>query len=251
MKTSDTFELHSRTNFKSDPKAAALPQLKDMLRTEEIAAAKRDRSHIVIQVFDGLGEKHWNTLLQSLRTADNEQQQKLREKSFVPFAEALEGKVFTLMPLEIVSIWSRAMEVFPNNRYPRYTLSTAIAYTYGAIPIKSEEWKHLFKMAHEKGYDHLEYLAGKDTPNAIRFRQRLLEVDKSLQELNYYMYGTRENMGSLAVKAYGEGNKEAQKRYEQMVLWQKTHDDMILGAIHENWANGITVPMMQTEQKQG
>lgn len=213
-----------------------------MLRKEQIEGAKQDRSHIVIQTFDALGAEHWKNLVKRLRTdTNNQRQQKECRDAIVPFAEALDGKAFTLEPLDIVSIWSRAMEVFPNTTYPRYSLSTAIACAFGALPIKSEDWKNLFKKMNEnRGSRYLEDLARKDRANSIIFGQRLTEISASREELDYYTYGTRENMSDLVNMAYGQGDKEAEKRYEQIIKWEKAHKDTVLGAIHENWSNGVS-----------
>jgi hypothetical protein len=117
----------------------------DMLTRDQIESAKNDRSHVVTRIIDQIGMAHWTDLTNLLRvTKDNQEQQRLCSKSMIPFAEALGREVFTLEPLEIVSIWAKALEVFPDNCYPRYDLSTSIACAYGTIPISSEAWKHLF-----------------------------------------------------------------------------------------------------------
>ncbi len=214
---------------------------RDMLKREQIEEAKNNRNHIVIRTFDGLRMPHWGALLESLRTnSDNQQQQVLCQRAVIPFAEALNGNVFTLKPLEIVSIWSRVTEILPST-YASYSLSTAIACAYGAMPIKSEDWKHLFRNMYEGGacYEYLEDIATKDKINAIVFRQRLGDISTSYDELDYYSYGTREEMCDLAEKAYRHGDKEAEERFDRMVQWQKAHKDEVLGKIHENWGNGI------------
>ncbi len=217
--------------------------LPDILKDEQVEAAKHDRSHPAVQTFDEFDEMHWEALSESLRASTYGQHEALYLASIMPYAETLEGKMFGLGPLDLVSIWSRVTEVFTDDRNARYALSRAMACVYGTATIESEDWKHLFKMMEDKGTCYLFDLAEKDGSNAIKFRQRIFEIRTSLRELEYYARGTREDVVALVRKADSGNDKDAEERLEQVALSEKAHDYALLREIRENWGNGIT-PLM-------
>ena len=195
--------------------------LPGILKEEQIEAAKSDRSHLAVQVFDALGAKYWEDLYESLKASTYDKKDALCSASIIPYAEALEGKLFSLTSTDIVSIWSRILEVFPDDRNTRYALSRAIAFVYATAIIDSEEWKHVSEFMHEEGFRYLIDLAEKDEPNAIKFRQRVSEINANLQELKYYAHGTREDAVALVRKADGGNDQDAKKRLEQAESWKR------------------------------
>lgn len=212
-----------------------------MLTREQIDVAKRDRLHVAIRALDDIGPRHWETLRDRLANTKggNKEKQRLSGDFIIPFAETLEGQAFTLQPLEIVSIGAKAMELFPGHAYPRYSLATSIAFVFGAAAIDSEKWRHLFK-GHEQNQDrYLQHLAFREEENAAIFRAQLAVIFESLAELDYYTYGTRENVFELAKRAVRSEDPEAEREMERVEVWQREHREDVLSEIHENWGNGV------------
>ncbi len=175
------------------------------LTRAQVENAKRDRSHVAITELDRIGQPHWNSLVDSLRGAeDNRGGQMLIEKAFIPLAEALEGKQFSLGPLEFVSIWVRMDELLPlntdvktrdgldvghlTNFTCRYGLAQSILCPYATLTIESQDWKHLYKnfVESQKGTMYLQDVAIKNRDGALVFRQRFAEIRKNVGMISNY-----------------------------------------------------------------
>ena len=166
------------------------------LNREQIENAKKDRSHLAIKILDSFGNQYWTDAVQEMRRADgNEAKQEVCRKAILPAAEAFEGQDFTLKPLEIISIWSRARELFGKVTYPNYGLSTALAFSFCSRPIQSEAWKHLYQKHGQKGY--FTRLCKGERENSLVFGRKLDQLRESRREIDFYIYGTRESMGDI------------------------------------------------------
>jgi len=210
-----------------------------ILTKEQVESAKKDRSHVVVSILDSLGKPYWDNLLgTAAKYNGNSEKQKIYEAGVVPFAEQLEGGDFTLSPFDLISIWTRALEISPNSRYLRHSLSTAIACAYASNPIESEHWKHLFKKIQEDSRS-LRAVAEKDKVNRKIFKARLKVIDKSLDDLDFYKTGTKEDIIELVRKMVA-GDKEAGRRVQEIEEWKKEHEGYLIGEISENWANGAS-----------
>ncbi len=215
------------------------------ITAERINAAKNKRNHAVITAFESMGEAYWEALKDSLRrTEGSGDQMKISTRAAIPFSESLKGKKFTLDPLELVSIWSRIMETFPNTEscnmrgvYPKYNISTAIACAYGTQNIDSEEWKNLFKKITSSGIGPFISLTNNDTKNASIFAEKIGDIRESLKTLHAFY--TRDRTGYTFMRLARSGDADADRILsEQQYAKQKCNDEL-LETLHENWGNGI------------
>ncbi len=167
---------------------------------ESIALARRNRDHPVIETMDQMGTPYWNILRESLRSRTNpKEKHEIRWRAMVPFAEALRGREFTLGPLEIVSIWSKAMKTFQGNSLPnesvslRHSLASAIVWSYveDGMP---QDWRSLFKRLREReGLSYLRSLVEQGGSDAERFFARRNEIEASIGALKAYADKPRTN----------------------------------------------------------
>lgn len=210
-----------------------------MLTREQIEAAKKDITHPVVQVFLGMQDEIKEFNLTYRKIQGNVEAQRYISSNIEPFARRLNQlEEFTLEPLDLVSIWSRISQDF-EGAYMGYTLAAVIPTTYGINGIDSKKWKEIVPFVAKNRKFPKEFLI--DEPNQIKFWTRLKNVGKSLDELDYYSYGTREDCMDLANKAYKQGDNEAEKKFEEIIAWQKEHKDEVLGKIHENFGNGFSI----------
>ena len=159
------------------------------LTKEQIDDAKKDRNHVVISTFDDMLE-NWKTLMPILRSETvTKERQKLCDAAFLPFAEGLEDKDIPINPLKLVSIWNRAMEVFPDmastNRCVGYALSKSIAYSHGSNVIDLPRWKHLFRKT-LSDTEYLKNVAMRDRDEAQVFGVRLNDIGVGIRHLERY-----------------------------------------------------------------
>jgi len=209
-----------------------------MLTTEQVESAKKDRSHLAIVTLDSFGDSYWPSIIEKTRPEDNQKRQEIYRQAFIPFSEKLHETDFSLGPLDIISIWSRAKEIFPEQIYARYELSTSLACSYGSNPIDSQDWKRV--SASGSISERLHDLSKTDKAKASLFSKRLTEIDSSLKEIDLYRKGTTEDIIELARKAYVEKDEEAKEKLLAIQEKEKeTDSDGFLHDIHENWGNGM------------
>jgi len=184
-----------------------------MLTKNQIEAASKDRNHLVIKTLDSFGDNYWSRLVEEARAKPSQQEGCMKYyEGFIPFAKNINGQKFTLNPLEIISVWSRATELFPIQQHAKYALSTAIACTYGIYPIKSDELMGLYESIATRNYKKAGEIVKESETERERFRGRLREIKNSLEKIN-----TNETLSDKEVN--------------------------ILAAISENWANGCLMPL--------
>lgn len=216
-----------------------------MLWRRRIETAKSDRSHTAIKTLDDMLDR-WGALNDSLKGEnDCQKQQKLCAEAFVPFAEALEGQAFTLKPLEIVSIWSRAMELFPESIYARCRLSASLICVYGTAGTESQKWEHLFKKINENSR-YLRDMAHRDMKGANRFIRRLFEINRSLKALDYYLYGTRGDLTGGIFSGLST-HMDVEGGLSQIISQKEWHTDALLSKISEEWADEMTIVSVQLQ----
>ncbi len=208
------------------------------LTKEQIETAKKDVSHPVVQVLLDMQDYIGKFNLNCKEREGSEDYQSFIGENLAPVAERLEELYnFYLGPLDLVSVWSKVTQDF-QSLYARYNLAAAIPSAYGKIGITSNGWEGIIPfIAKEKRLP--ERVMG-DEKNQLYFYKRLMDVTKSLDELDFYSYGTRENFADVAEKAYVDGNQEAKIELEKIITWQKEHKDAILLGIHENFGNGFS-----------
>ncbi|MBI2047211.1 hypothetical protein HYT26_03550 [Candidatus Pacearchaeota archaeon] len=213
-----------------------------ILTKEHIEAAKLDVNHPVVQVLISMQDycKQFNEEYVKV-WQDNKLAQEFLKQNIAPLADKInELDEFSLKPLDIISIWSQVGKSF-SGLYIRYDLANIIPAKYGVIGIKSPKWRE-FIIHESKSKGKIvklpEYLMN-DKENMPYFYRRLGDVRKSLDEIDFYRNGVKENIASLARKAFKYGDKEAEKRYSKIAPWTKEHDDSFLGGISENFGNGF------------
>jgi hypothetical protein len=210
-----------------------------MITKEQVEAAKKDRSHIAIKTLNDLGESYWIDVARRAES-DRDKRQEIYTQGYIPFTQALKGESFTLNPLEIISIWSRASELFEGEvPYPRYRLSTSLSCLYGAMNIESGPWKTLYEGICDERVRPFNDLVEKDGENAIKFRDRLYEIDKSLGQIKVFYNGTTEDISELCKKER-LGDESAKNKIDAIAENQERNDgNGFLRKISENWGNGM------------
>lgn len=213
---------------------------KPMLTREQIEVAKKDTNHPVVKVFLNMQEEIKEFMWDYRKIKDNQEAQKYVTNNINPFAKKLNQlEEFSLEPLDIVSIWSRINQDFEGKIYVGYNLAATIPATYGTRGITSQSWKEVVPFVAKNKKIPEEIL--KDKQNQIYFWKRIKNVKENVKELDYFLFGTRERNFELFNKAYKEGDKEAEKKIEEMIAWEEEHKDEILGKIHENFGNGFSL----------
>jgi len=205
---------------------------------EQFEAAKKDRRHVAILALDNLGEKYWRDFMATL---DSEKTgYRLIGEAFVQFADAIEGKPFSLNPLDIVSIWTRAGELFGRRAAPKYNLATSLTFVYGTLPIASQNWKNMFRIYQKEGsiFTYLQRLKRDESKNYRLYKGRIEDILRSLDELKFFCNGTREDVLDLFRKSIC-GDRKAKEIAEEVTRRQKEPDGEFICEIVENWGNGI------------
>lgn len=200
------------------------------LTREQIELAKTNRNHLVISALDEY-EDYFRKAMEATSSEDKFNGDKFGNELFVPFSHHIDDKVFDLTTTDIISIWSRALEIFPQEEhhsrvYPnilqlhlRYRLSTAIACTYGAMGINSDDWKELYKKQFvERIIKRGEY-------------SHLLKLVIQSPEESAFFTGRVNKLGSR-IEQIGDFDK-------------KSHfQDKLLREIVENWRSAICILKM-------
>jgi len=148
---------------------------------------------------------------------------------------------FSLEPLDLVAVWSKAMEVF-DSRYETYALARIVAVSYAIQGVENPAWKrsprHFIKNADLPG----EALA--DRVGLQHVKSRLQEIENSRDELIFYVHGTRESamqLGFQLAKRVKEGDAEAEIQLSELRAYQAEHVTPVLSEIAENFSNSMPV----------
>ncbi|OGH17942.1 MAG: hypothetical protein A2868_03340 [Candidatus Levybacteria bacterium RIFCSPHIGHO2_01_FULL_40_15b] len=212
------------------------------LTVEQVARAERRDgvSHPVLSII----EQHLPTITQLTeeysQITNNQEQQRYIGEHYGFFADALvEVGAYTMEPTNIVAIWSRAKEVFSG--YHRYALAGMVAGAYAVQGLDNPDWKRFPRHYLETSELPTEVLGDREgLEHAMR---RLDEIGESLDELNVYVYGTKESgmeMGAKLGARMRDGDTEAEAELEKLIAMEKERKTPILGEIHENFGNGFT-----------
>lgn len=169
----------------------------------------------------------------------NKEQQEFIREHYGFLADAIvEASPFTLEPTDLISIWSRAIEVFSG--YHRYSLVTMISSAYAIQGLENPEWKKLPRHLLETG--KLPDEVSHDSSSLLHIRKKVKEITESLNELDFYVYGMRGSAVEYAAqlaKIEREGDTSAREELERLVAYQKAHTTPTLGKLHENFGNGL------------
>lgn len=159
-----------------------------LINKESLEAAKRDRSHPLISIYDSLGKRHWKEFADTVRAAPLPERDAISRRLVVPFSHALRGKQFTMEPLDYASVWSHVMETFDmglaEDNSARTNIAAVIAYTYGAMHLPA----HMQRMepASFDNFDAMVGLFSSDKPSSTIFNDRLKEMHGKVNELRSY-----------------------------------------------------------------
>lgn len=159
-------------------------------------------------------------------------------------ADALvEAGSYTLDPEDLITIWSRAREVFSQSRYQRYALAGMVASAYAIQGVENLEWTKFPR--HYLETSELPEGVTRDRSGLLHVSRRLDEIGDSLDELNRYVFGTKESGMTLAAnlaKRSRDGDPDADRQLEELFALEKARQTPLLGDIHENFGNGY-VPL--------
>lgn len=209
---------------------------------KQVAQAERreDFSHVVLTVIDKYHPQITQLAQDYSLLVDNQVQQEHIRQHYGFFADALVAAVaYTLQPLEIVAIWSRAIEVFSG--YHRYALAGMIASAYAIQGVEHPDWRRFPR--HYLETSQLPAAVLRDQSGLTHVMGRLNQIGESLDALDFYVYGTRESAMEVAAALgarINDGDVNARIELDKLVARQKEYSTPVLREIHENWGNGYT-----------
>ncbi len=202
----------------------------------ERASRREGVSHPVITVLETYSPRIEKLNNEYLLTAKDEKERFVRG-NYGFLADAFEDVgSFTMEPLDIVAIWSKAIEIFSH----RYKLAAMVSCAYaigqdsGGPPYPELERLPRFYLEQSK----LPAGLGKDS--LLHFKGRLDNIHRNQKKLYFYAYGTDEDFGELAVKSYYQGDEEAKQKMQRLLAHAKEHKTHLLEELGENFANGLT-----------
>lgn len=217
-----------------------------MLTPEQYARAERRDgiNHPVIAVLD----QHLPTITRLEQDysaiANNQEQFRYIAQNYGFLADAIvETGPYTLQPEDLIAIWSRAREVFSQSRYQRYALAGMVSSAYAIQGLENLEWRKFPRHYLETG--ELPEGVVKDRDGLLHVGTRLDEIGDSLDELNRYVFGTKESGMILAAnlaKRSRDGDPDAARQLEELIALEKTRQTPLLRDIHEQFGNGY-VPL--------
>lgn len=201
-------------------------------------------SHPILDVFEQnlprLKDLHEKCAL----IPDNQDQQAFIKENYGFLADAVvEAGDYSLEPLELVAIWAGVGEIFDTHRpgdvYHKYAIAGIVTTAYAIRGLQNPDFKNLPRYIVER--DELPDEITSDLESMRHVRARLDIVDKNIEDLDFYINGTRKPGGeivfNLAKKAHA-GDKEAKKQLDEILAGSKERSTPTLQSIHENFGNG-------------
>ncbi len=166
---------------------------------------------------------------------DNQERLQYADRNYRFLADALvAARPFTLEPLEMVAVWSRAREVFPTHRY---RVAGMISNAFAVQAVDSPEWRKFPRYILETGE-----LPKEITTDEVGIRHtlgRLDEITDHLRELSIYSIGTTGTGLNEVIRRMVAGDETVQKELDELARHQKEHKTLLLGELDEEWGNGI------------
>jgi hypothetical protein len=211
------------------------------LTQEQVARAEAriEFTHPVLSVI----EQHLpaiNSLQQDYsKIQDNQEQQRYIREHFGFLADAfVEAGPYTMTPTDIISIWSRAIEVFPS-LYQRYRLAAMISNAYAIQGLDNPDWKRFPRCYLET--DKLPAEVTHDRKGIMYAKARFLDIRHSLDALVLYVYGTSNPMDQACALGtrLRDGDMTAQTELDKLNAYQEEHKTPVLDEIGENFDNAI------------
>ena len=215
--------------------------MESVLKREDIERASRREgfSHPVVSVLEYHEPKIVQLNGEYASVSGNHEQQVYIARNFGFLGDALEGAGdFSLGPLDLVAIWSKAVEIWPHNSYPRYKLSAMLGSSYGIIG--RPDLKGLSRY-----YVETSCLLSKlvsDKSGLLHIQDRLHHIYKSLDELDFYVYGTKESpmrQAAELIKKRMAGDEEAGREFDRLVADEEGFQTPLLDQIDDNSGDGM------------
>ncbi len=153
-----------------------------------------------------------------------------------------EASPYTLQPLELVAIWSRVLELFPDGPgdmgyHPRYALAGIISTVYAVSGSVNTKWLD-FPMTYLRDLSlPAEVLQDRDGASCVF--HRLAEIRLNFLEVDYYKWGSRIDFGSLMDRALND-DSTAKSEIMSRLEGFKRRDTPVLCQLIENFGNGMT-----------
>lgn len=175
---------------------------------------------------------------------DNQDQQAYIRANYGFLADAVvEAGDYSLEPLELVAIWSQVGEIFdterPGDSYHKYAIAGIVATAYAIRELENPAFQNLPRYVLER--DELPDEITSDLESMRHVRSRLDMVDGNIEDLDFYINGTRkpgvEIAFNLAKKA-DAGDLDAKKQLDELLARSKERSTPTLQSIHENFGNG-------------
>lgn len=192
-------------------------------------------SHPVLTVI----ESHRSKLVQLSeaypKTTPDGQHQYIRE-NYGFLADALvEAGPYTIEPLDLIAIWSLATTgLFPN--YARYRLAEMVSGAYAIQGTENPEWRKFPRYTLE--INELPEGVKRDKNELIYVQNRLDQVYANLDEIQFYIYGSRESSMHhvfILAKRSAEGDEAAKKELDALTLNEQMHKTPVLNELMENF----------------
>ena len=131
------------------------------------------------------------------------------------------------------------MEVFSG--YHRYALAGMVGSAFAIQGLENPDWKKFPR--HYLETFELPPEVVEDRSGLLHVRGRLNQISKSLEEIDFYVFGTRESAMELAFKLAereSEGDQEAKKQLKELIARDARYSTPVIREIHENFGNGFT-----------
>ncbi len=205
----------------------------------ERASRREGSQYPVISVIEYHGPRIAQHNEEFNKIEDNKEQQRYAARNFGFLGDAFEeADDFPLAPLDLVAVWSKAMEVWPDNCYPRYGLARMLSSAYGIQGRPDLRGLSRYFLETGKLPDGL----ARDKSGLVYVKSRLDHVNTSLKELKFYVSGTKESAVALAVKLTArirDGDEQAGVQLKELIGSCRERSTPVLEALQENFGTGI------------
>lgn len=212
------------------------------LTPEKVALAEKRTgfNHPVIDVIDQ-NQPHFAWHNQAyIGIKDTQEQQRYIADHYGFLADDIvTAGPYSLEPLDLIAIWSKTIEVF--SRYHRYALAGMTGSAFAIQGLEDPDWRKFPR--HYLETHELPSGVVKDKSGLLHVRSRLNQVSKSLEDLEFYVYGSREPSMTLAfnlAKKESEGDQEAKKQLEELIAREARYSTPVIRELQENFGNGFT-----------
>ena len=214
------------------------------LTKEQVERASR-REGITHPVLIALGQQESRILElnRGYELVDGSQRQAYIAQKYGFLGDVLEGatqeeaEYFSAGPLDLITIWSKAIELWPDSNYPRYAFAALFCNVYAiqerqtlkGYPRQYLETASVSRLTQEGSLDYV--------------KERLGNVSRALKEIDFYAFGTRENSMMLAFElaSKAETDSVAADQLARLIVHQREHQTELLRVLSENIGTGLTM----------